>query len=716
MPEKSIREMNLIERQHYSLAARTFRATIMGAVIFGLVSLVIGLGLYAYAVGGQYIGEAFNLSKSIGGIIGKVVDVEPLADEVMSRYRGLDDSVRKDPGSDAYAAAFSDIADRDDYKTSLLLLREFLKSSDVYDVYIAAYDWDLARMVYISDPDEEDSCPPGYWESVNPKGMKRFRDWDGEGRLYDIAKTEKYGWLATGGVPLKNDAGETVAFVLADVSLSGMAGRMKDFLLPYTLAMFIVVNLVGIIMALHMRRRLADPINRIAAAAAEYVRDKRSGATDSTHFADLGISTGDEIENLVLTMADMEKDLAGYEADLARVIAERERAGTELELARRIQADMLPNIYPAFPDRPEFDIYASMTPAKEVGGDFYDFFLIDSGHLGIVMADVSGKGIPAALFMMVSKILVQNCAAPGLSPGEVLEAVNDRICANNREDMFVTVWFGILDIGTGVLTAANAGHEYPVLKKPDGDFELLKDRHGFVIGGMSGMKYKDYEIKLLPGSKLFLYTDGVPEASDPDGRPFGNERMLEALKNAEDGTTVEILDAVGGALRAFAGDAPRSDDITMLCLWYTGAQKADRDKAPAYREITLPASIDSIPAATAFVDAELAAAGASERTQTRIDVAVDEIMSNIASYAYGEAGGNVTVRVGIEDEPRAAVISFTDSGRPFDPLAAPAPDVTLSADEREAGGLGIFIVKKTIDCVSYEYKDGKNILTLREPV
>ena len=207
-----------------------------------------------------------------------------------------------------------------------------------------------------------------------------------------------------------------------------------------------------------------------------------------------------------------------------------------------------------------------MTPAKEVGGDFYDFFLIDDDHLGLVMADVSGKGVPAALFMMVSKILIQNFAMTGRSPAEVLKSVNDQICANNREEMFVTVWFGILDIPTGVITAANAGHEYPIIKKGDGGFELLKDKHGFVIGGMEGMKFKEYEIVLGAGDVLFLYTDGVAEATNAENELFGTGRMLEALNKNKDAGPEEILSAMKSDVDEFVGEAPQFDDLTMLAV------------------------------------------------------------------------------------------------------------------------------------------------------
>lgn len=247
------------------------------------------------------------------------------------------------------------------------------------------------------------------------------------------------------------------------------------------------------------------------------------------------------------------------------------RIESELNLATNIQADMLPNIYPAFPDRTEFDIYATMEPAKEVGGDFYDFFLIDDDHLCMVMADVSGKGVPAALFMMASKIILANNAMMGKSPAQILTDTNAAVCSNNREEMFVTVWLGILEISTGKLTAANAGHEFPVLMQPDGAFELFRDKHGFVIGGMDGMKYKEYEITLYPGSKLFLYTDGVPEATNSEEELFGAERMLKALNSVEQNASPdEVLKTVRASVDDFVKQAEQFDDLTMLCLEYRG--------------------------------------------------------------------------------------------------------------------------------------------------
>ncbi len=251
---------------------------------------------------------------------------------------------------------------------------------------------------------------------------------------------------------------------------------------------------------------------------------------------------------------------------------DKERLNTELQTAAKIQASMLPHEFPPFPDRKEFDIFAAMIPAREVGGDFYDFFLIDDDHLCLVIADVSGKGIPASLFMMISKVIVQSCAMLGADAAGVLTRTNEALCSNNQVDMFVTVWIGILEISTGRMTAANAGHEYPALRH-DGRFVLLKDKHGFVIGGMENSQYRSYEIMMKPGDSIFVYTDGVPEATDAQEQMFGTDRMLEALNQDPEAGPVIILDNVQNAVNSFVQDAEQFDDLTMLCLTYNGPQK-----------------------------------------------------------------------------------------------------------------------------------------------
>ena len=301
-------------------------------------------------------------------------------------------------------------------------------------------------------------------------------------------------------------------------------------------------------------------------------RETKDSSTVTKELAQ--IRPHNEIGQLSEDVSDLAQEIDEYLEKIRSITAEKERIGVELSLATRIQAAMLPHIFPAFPDRREFDIYASMNPAKEVGGDFYDYYLVDDDHLGIVMADVSGKGVPAALFMMASKIILQSCAMLGQSPAEILTKTNQAICSNNQEEMFVTVWVGILELSTGKLTAANAGHEYPILKQPDDSFALFKDKHGLVIGGMDGVQYTEYELQLEPGAKLFLYTDGVPEATRAGNELFGMDRMIHALNTVMDNAPQEILRTVRSAVDEFVQNAEQFDDITMLCVEYRGKDGA----------------------------------------------------------------------------------------------------------------------------------------------
>ncbi|MBQ5978022.1 MAG: serine/threonine-protein phosphatase [Oscillospiraceae bacterium] len=281
-----------------------------------------------------------------------------------------------------------------------------------------------------------------------------------------------------------------------------------------------------------------------------------------------------EIGQLSEDVIDLAKELDQHIDRIGAITAEKERIGAELTLASRIQASMIPHVFPPFPDRHEFELFAVMDPAKEVGGDFYDFFLIDDDHLCLVIADVSGKGIPGALFMMVSAVILRSCAMLGRGAAEILTKTNEGICSNNQAEMFVTAWVGILELSTGKLTAANAGHEYPALKRADGSFALFKDKHGLVIGAMPDIRYREYELQLEPGDKLFVYTDGVPEASDAENKMFGTQRMLDALNGAPEASPEQLLRQVHRAVDEFVKDAQQFDDLTMLCVEYKGRKQA----------------------------------------------------------------------------------------------------------------------------------------------
>ena len=315
-------------------------------------------------------------------------------------------------------------------------------------------------------------------------------------------------------------------------------------------------------------KRIVDPLNTITERISEM------GESNLEFKMEEEYRTGDEVEELAESFATLSHRTIEYMNEVISITAEKERIGAELSLANEIQASMLPHIFPAFPDRSDFDVYASMDPAKEVGGDFYDYFFVGENQLCFLIADVSGKGIPASLFMMASKIILQSVAIMGYSPKEILERTNEHLIMNNEAEMFVTVWLGILDLSTGKLTAANAGHEYPVIKKPDGQFELYQDKHGFVLGGMEGVKYKEYELTLEKGSKIFIYTDGVPEATNAEEELFGTERMVEALNLDPEASPEDLLKNVRQAVDGFVKEAEQFDDLTMLCIEYNGLEEA----------------------------------------------------------------------------------------------------------------------------------------------
>ena len=306
------------------------------------------------------------------------------------------------------------------------------------------------------------------------------------------------------------------------------------------------------------------PVTQIQSNVREYRENK-----DSVQIVEKmkQINSENEFGVLADDISELAEEMERFTNENIRLAGEQERVAAELDFATKIQSGSLPTEFPAFPDRSEFELYASMTPAKEVGGDFYDFFLIDDDHLALIIADVSGKGVPAALFMMSSMILLHDRALMGGKPSEILEFVNERICSKNPFDMFVTVWLGILEISTGKLSCANAGHEWPEVKTSEA-FGLMRDKHGFVLGSMTGMKYGTYDIQFQKGDTVFVYTDGVAEATNASGELFGTDRLTEALNTAPDGTPEELAAAVGKAVSEFVGDAPQFDDLTMLCLKY----------------------------------------------------------------------------------------------------------------------------------------------------
>ena len=326
----------------------------------------------------------------------------------------------------------------------------------------------------------------------------------------------------------------------------------------------VLIVATGLASAFSIAGRITDPLNTITRRVASLgVRNRQFKMEDVYR-------TGDEIEVLAESFAKQSARTALYIDQIRRVTAEKERIEAELDMASRIQGSQLPRLFPPFPDRKEFGLFASMTPAKEVGGDFYDFFMIDHDHMGFVMADVSGKGVPAALLMMVSRVLIKSGLQNGKGPAETLSSVNNQLCESNEADFFVTVWCAVLEISTGKGIAANAGHEHPVIRRAGGDYELQIYRHSMPVGAMKDIPFRQHSFQMNPGDSFFVYTDGVPEATNGQKELYGSERMLAALNRQRDAQPEQILANVTADINSFVDGAEQFDDITMLCFRYIG--------------------------------------------------------------------------------------------------------------------------------------------------
>ena len=424
----------------------------------------------------------------------------------------------------------------------------------------------------------------------------------------------------------------------------------------------------------------------------------------------LGRITGGDLNVMVDVrsneeFASLSDDINSTVATLKRYIAEAAaRIDKELEYAKQIQLSALPTNFPTHED---YSIYAQMIAAKEVGGDFYDFYKLNENTVAFLVADVSGKGIPAAMFMMTAKTIIKDLAEGGMPVNEIFTKANQKLCENNESGMFVTAWMGILDIPSGNLKFANAGHNPPILKRADGKFEYLKTRAGFVLAGMEGVKYRMGELTLCSGDRLFLYTDGVPEATNAQNELYGENRLLEFVNDNLSLDATNLLPKLKSNIDEFVGEAPQFDDITMLMFDYKV------NKGENFVETkTFPAKTEALTDVLAFVEQILEQHECSMKLQTAICVAIEEVFVNVAHYAYGEKEGEVKFTITFDKETRLATFQIADKGVPFDPLKKPEPDITLSAEKREIGGLGIFITKKTMDQVNYAYENGENVLTM----
>ena len=471
----------------------------------------------------------------------------------------------------------------------------------------------------------------------------------------------------------------TEAMFMRDASM--LTSIFMQVIIFATLFVFIYILIKRVI--INNLKKINDTLARITNGDLSVVVDVRS----NVEFASLS----DDINSTVAT--------------LKRYIAEAAaRIDKELEYAKQIQLSALPTNFPTGED---YSIYAQMIAAKEVGGDFYDFYKLSDTTVAFLAADVSGKGIPAAMFMMTAKTIIKDLAESGMAVNDIFTKANEKLCENNESGMFVTAWMGILDLSTGNVQFANAGHNPPLLKRADGSFEYLKTRAGFVLAGMEGVRYRAGELTLSTGDRLFLYTDGVPEATNTENKLYGEDRLLSFMNQNASVEATELLPALKGNIDEFVGEAPQFDDITMLMLDYKvkkgGEQMTNK---------TFPARTDVLNDVIGFVEERLEEFECPMKTQTALCVAIEELFVNVARYAYGEGEGDMTLGIGFDAQSREITFRMTDKGTPFDPLKKPDPDITLSAEDREIGGLGIFITKKTMDTLTYAYENGENVLTM----
>ena len=513
-------------------------------------------------------------------------------------YNGVTDALLEQYSSDAFqtahiAAAKVDGDRMEAYEKSEGKTEEYNKVIDALDVlcnesgsmfiYVIQPDLkDYGHITFLFSTMNKDSeytrFDFGYVRETTNDDYKMKYDWLYTGEREEALVVRDLGYIETDPhitamVPIKDSAGKTQAILCVQKQMDVLAASRTDFIENVLGALILFALFIVICQGIFLYTVLFRPIRTIKNEAERFARENVKSARKLTE----SITSVDEVGKLADSIDQMEEQITEYVEDLKNVTAENERIATELSVATSIQVGMLPNEFPALPEKEGVDIFASMVPAREVGGDFYDFFYVDDDHLCLVIADVSGKGVPAALYMMSSMIFIKSNAKMGKSPAKILEDVNNSLCTHNDE-MFVTVWVGILDIRTGVMMAANGGHEYPVITGADGRFELLKDKHGFVLGGMENMKYTEYEIQMTPGSKIFVYTDGVPEATDAKEAMYGTDRLLAAMNEEPDASPEKIINNIKESVDKFVDNAEQFDDITMMCVEYKAGKDDHREQ------------------------------------------------------------------------------------------------------------------------------------------
>ena len=464
----------------------------------------------------------------------------------------------------------------EEYDNILAILDTLTDAANVTFIYVAKVSGDYRTLTYIYDTVNSDTeferYPLGYTASdldeKHTENVVKIMTKGGRAEKYLYSYSKESGAHTTAAIDVKNSDGKIIAMLCVEKPMTRLEAARNTYVLHVILWTLTAIVLFIIVYSVILRRGIIKPIKTLTKEAERFAK------TNLPSGEPINIRQKDEVGILARAVEKMETDIARYTENLTVITAEKERVNTELSVATRIHANMLPSIFPAFPNRKEFDIFATMNPAKEVGGDFYDFFMVDERHLAIVMADVSGKGVPAALFMVIGKTLIKDHTWPGKDLGSVFDEVNELLCESNSEGLFITAFEGVLDLVSGEFRFVNAGHEIPYICKKNGKFEPYKIRAGFVLAGMEGMRYKCGEMQLEAGDKIFQYTDGITEAANVRMELYGMDRLTAVLGENSDLPPGELLPAVKRDIDNFVGEAPQFDDITMLCLEYRARMEA----------------------------------------------------------------------------------------------------------------------------------------------
>lgn len=449
-------------------------------------------------------------------------------------------------------------------------------------------------------------------------------------------------------------------------------------------------------------RRMTSPIKDFAHAA-------RQIATGDFDTALPLIRSQDEMRELYDSFDRMKTDLVHYMDSLAQTAGAKEKIESELRIARNIQMGMIPKIFPPFPYRHDVDLYAILRPAKEVGGDLYDFF-IQEEKLYFAIGDVSGKGIPASLFMAVTRSLFRSVSASYTRPSDILNSMNRAISETNDENMFVTMFVGILDLASGHLLFSNAGHNPPCLCTPNGQVAFMDLHKNLPIGLFQDFSYDNQEMDLPAGTLLFLYTDGVTEAENATQDLFGEEPLLQALRDQRARGAQPVLEGVYDSVEAHVQASPQSDDLTMLAIKYYGTMERDIPQ----KVLTLQNQVQELNKLTAFIEELTQSEGWDPALGMSLNLALEEAVSNVIFYAYPKGESHHSIEVAYSCDHNELCFEIRDYGVPFDPTAKKDADVSLGARERSIGGLGIYLVKQIMDTVRYQRAGERNILTLKK--